>query len=362
MKRWMIYLAAALLVTAGALIRMKRQNSPASVETAASAQNRENAAASKGSDKLIAALGRVEPVSEEIKIGAEISGKLKSVMVEEGDRVGRGRIIAVLEDGDYRARLASAEAVLAQKEAEFRRTVNGAREQERREARAAIEEAEAMMLNAETEMERRRSLHRTGDIAREEVERAERQFQVARARRDASVERHSFVDAKAREEDVARARAEIELAKARIAEARAMLDKTIVRSPIAGVILRKHLKTGESVMSSPAGASQPIVTLADASVLRVRVEVDEVDVGKLAVGQRAYVTADAYGDRKFAGRVVRIGQVLGRKNVRTDEPAEKVDTKILETLIELEPESDLKLGLRVNAFISLDQLNGANRD
>ena len=94
--------------------------------------------------------------------------------------------------------------------------------------------------------------------------------------------------------------------------------------------------------------------MADVTILRVRADVDETDVGKVRLGQRAYVTADAYGDRKFWGRVRRIGQVLGKKRVRTDEPTERVDTKILETLIELDRGQRLHLGLRVNSFILLD--------
>lgn len=352
MKKRIVYAGVILVLLSTAVFWGISAERTRPKETASATQA---AAPADTAKKVITAPGRVEPVSEEIRINAEITGKLKSVPVEEGDRVRRGQIIAVLEDADFRARLASAEARLQQKEAELRRTVNGARDQERREAFAAIRESEATMLNAKNEMERRRSLHRTGDIAREEVERAERQFEVATARYEAARQRHSFVDAAAREEDVARAQAEIELARAQIAEARAMLDKTVVRSPLDGVILRKHLKTGESAMSSQVGASQPIVTLADSSVLRVRVDVDEVDVARLQVGQAAYVTADAFGDRRFAGKVVRIGQVLGRKNVRTDDPAEKVDTKILETLIELDAGNSLPLGLRVNAYISLDE-------
>jgi HlyD family secretion protein len=95
----------------------------------------------------------------------------------------------------------------------------------------------------------------------------------------------------------------------------------------------------------------PILTLGDRKTLRVRVDVDETDVSKVRVGQRAYVTADAYGKQKFWGKVVRVGQQLGPKNVRTDEPTEKVDTKILETLVELDPASQLPDGLRVDAFI-----------
>lgn len=74
-------------------------------------------------------------------------------------------------------------------------------------------------------------------------------------------------------------------------------------------------------------------------------------MASIAVGQSVHVTAEAYGDKKFTGKVVRIGEILGRKNVRTDEPAERVDTKILETLIELDPGQQIPLGLRVDTFI-----------
>jgi HlyD family secretion protein len=91
--------------------------------------------------------------------------------------------------------------------------------------------------------------------------------------------------------------------------------------------------------------------MADRSRVRVRMDVDESDVAHLRAGQPAYVTADAFGDRRFAGTVVRVGQILGTKNVRTDEPTERVDTKVLETLIELNDGHELPLGLRVQAFI-----------
>ena len=66
----------------------------------------------------------------------------------------------------------------------------------------------------------------------------------------------------------------------------------------------------------------------------------------------AWVTADAYGERRFAGRVIRVGEMLGRKNVHTDDPAEKVDTKVLETLVELDEGTRLPIGLRVDAFLA----------
>jgi len=94
-----------------------------------------------------------------------------------------------------------------------------------------------------------------------------------------------------------------------------------------------------------------VFTVADTRRLRVRVDVDETNIARVTVGQRAWVTADAFADRRFEGTVVRVGSVVGRKNIRTDEPTEKVDTKVLETLIELGRDVRLPVGLRVDAFI-----------
>ncbi|MBI3473951.1 MAG: HlyD family efflux transporter periplasmic adaptor subunit [Candidatus Solibacter usitatus] len=297
---------------------------------------------------VVSAPGRVEPVSEEIQVGAPIAGKLAQVLVEEGDRVRAGQVVAALDNADFRARVAVAEAQLQQAEAVLRRVVNGARDQERREAWAAVQEAEAVLENARAEMTRRRALHQAGDLSRAEAERAEREYRVAQSRYEAAQQRHAFVDAGAREEDRAKAEADVALARARVGEARAILEKTIIRSPIAGQVLRRHFRAGETVSDK---GDIPIVTVGDASVLRVRVEVDESDVARIRAGQPAYVTAEAYGGRRFTGRVVRVGRLLGKKNVRTERPAERIDTKVLETLIELDPGQALPAGLRVDAFI-----------
>jgi len=308
----------------------------------------EPGAAPAGPTVLAAGPGRVEPISEEISVSAQISGKLQAVLIEEGDRVPSGQVIAVLENHEYRARIRSAEAELLVKEAELRKVVNGARSQERREAAATLAEAEAVSENAQLELARRHGLWTDGIISREEADRAERHARVARARVDAARARHALVQADAREEDRARAESDVALARARLDEARAVYDKTFVPAPISGVILRKHRKVGESVSTQ---FDSPILTIADKSTLRVRVDVDEVDVSKIAVGQRAYVTADAFDGVKFWGRVVRVGQVLGRKNILTDEPTERVDTKVLEVLVQLDDGHELPLGLRVQAFI-----------
>jgi len=301
-------------------------------------------------DWIISGPGRVEPYSEDIKLGAELSGKLKRVSVEEGDTVAAGQMLAELENSDYRAQVESAEAEVAQKEAELRKVINGARREERREALASVQEAEAVMNNARTEAERRQQLYAAGVVSREEADQYAKQYEVAKAQYQQKVQSHALVDADAREEDRSMARANLESAKARLDAARALLAKTYVRSPIDGTVLRKHHRGGESV-SNGSTTPDPIFTIGDTHTLRVRVDVDETDVSKLVLGEKAYVTADAYGQQKFRGHVVRIGQELGRKNVRTDEPTEHVDTKILETLIQLDKSVELPVGLRVDSYI-----------
>ena len=328
-------------------------------------------------EKTIAAPGVVEAISEEIEVGAEISGKLRQVLVEEGEQVIQGQTIAILENADFQAQIAAAktnietlrrqkataEARVLQTKTERTRIYNGSRPEERREAWQSYEQTLPNVEQAEREVTRRGKLYESGDVSREEYERAKRDLETAQKRSNAVREKYNVVNADARKDDLAKAEAAILLAEnqtdefdalireaeARVRTTEANLAKTIIRAPITGVVLRKRLKDGESV--SPESQTG-IVTIADVSALRVRVDLDETDVAKVRENQTAYVTADAFGERKFAARVVKIGRILGRKNFRTERPTEKVDTKILEVLLELEPNQELPLGLRVDAFIA----------
>jgi HlyD family secretion protein len=302
-----------------------------------------------GATGRVVAPGRVEPLSEEIEIGVEVPGRIAALHLEEGDAVRKGQLLAELENRDFRARVALAEAELAGARAVMARTRNGSRPGELREARAAVAQAAAVEAQAVRESARREVLANDGVIAREERDRAARDVDVARARLTELGERLALLEAGPRIEEHRRAEAALAAAEASLLDARARLDKTRIVSPVDGTVLRRRLRVGESVTPEVPGTS--LYTVADVSTLRVRVDVDENDVGAIAVGQRAYVTAVAYGNRRFEGRVIRIGRVLGRKNVRTDEPRERVDTKILETLVELDPGANLPIGLRVDATI-----------
>ena len=338
--------AVAFLTTVVLTLRSVRSHSASAVQAASSAQP-------SSQPRLIAGPGRVEPVSEDIKLGSELSGKLKSVNVEEGDHIYRGQVLAILQNDDYRAQVLSAEAEVRAKAATLEKVLNGARAQERSEALSTVRAAQAVMENAEAQKDRYQKLFTAGVVSREESERYAREYNVAKAQYQESVEHHSLVDDHARHEDQAFAQADLQLAQAQLQEARAKYEKTLIKSPIDGTVLRKHHRSGESVSNSST-VPDPILTIGDKEVLRVRMDVDETDVDKVHVGQKAYVTADAYGKQKFWGRVVRVGEQLGPKNVRTDEPTERVDVKILETLVELDKGMQLPVGLRVDTYVVTD--------
>jgi multidrug resistance efflux pump len=232
--------------------------------------------------------------------------------------------------------------------------LNGARPQERKEYFAGMQQAETVETNARSDFDRNQKLFEAGIISREAMDHAQRDITVAEDQYESAKQQYHLVDDRSRSEDIASAKAQLDTARAQLADNDAIYAKTFLRAPFDGTILRKHHRTGESITNSSVTAD-PVFTMGDVASLRVRVDVDETDVSRVADGQRVYVTAQAYPGRKFWGHVTRVAGQLGHKNLRTDEPKEKVDTKILETLVQMDPGTQLPVGLRVDAYIQIAQ-------
>ena len=156
-------------------------------------------------------------------------------------------------------------------------------------------------------------------------------------------------EAGSRLEDISFQRARVIAAEARVLQAQATVDRLVIRAPIDGEILQVKVREGE--LYSFTG-TEPLLVMGDTSKLRVRMDVDERDIARVAVGNPSWVTADAFGATKFVGQVTEIGRRFGRKNIRTDDPTEKNDTKVLEVVIALEGHSQLVPGQRVTSFIT----------
>ena len=191
-------------------------------------------------------------------------------------------------------------------------------------------------------------LARSGVASRQSLDQIQSMLNVAEAKHAATKAAVALVNAAARAEDVAIAQANLALAKSNLEEQRALFAKTQLRAPIDGMVLRRYLRTGEVTSVQPP---TPVLQVGDTRQLRVRAEIDETDIGRIAVGQRAWITVDAYSAQRFAGVVSRISQRLGRKTVRTDNPTEKLDTRVLEVMIDLEPKVRMPVGLRVDVIV-----------
>jgi multidrug resistance efflux pump len=152
-----------------------------------------------------------------------------------------------------------------------------------------------------------------------------------------------------RPEDVLSAQARAAAARARRDQAKAALERLVVRAPIAGEVLQVRYRPGEYYV--PGGA-EALVVMGDTTKLTVRMDVDERDIARVRDKAAAYVSADAFGDRRFTGHVSEIGRRMGRKNVRTDDPTERRDTKILEVVLDLDATDGLVPGQRVVAHIT----------
>jgi HlyD family secretion protein len=334
---------AFLLMALGAIIAVlvSRLSLPKTVAIASTL----GPAKTSESEVTLASSGRVEGSSETTLVGAAADGVLGAVLVREGEKVQRGSVIANIQCADLGSVL---DVTLAEAEAAIQaraRLIIGSRDEERRMAAQKTQAALAVLEQMQRQFTRMQNLAAKDAVATVAVDESRRNHDVAVADLKTAEQNEQLVNAPPMAEDLRRADANARAAKEQVAVARERVDKCTVRAPIDGTILRVFARSGESFSTL---APRPIVSMANLSRKRVRAEIDERDIGKISVGQRVIISADAYGSREFAGTVERVATVMGRKTVESGDPAEKSDRDILEALIGLDAEaSALPVGLRV---------------
>jgi HlyD family secretion protein len=296
----------------------------------------------------VAGNGVVEPADREVRVAAAVAGRVAEVRVREGDRVAAGDVLLLLEQDVEAAAAQAATADVAAARAELDRLRAGARSQDidaaRHEAAAARERA-AQTADA---LRRTDELAAAGHAAPDALERARRQAAADAETASQAEARLRLLQAGTRAEEVAAADARLQAALAREAEAQARLAQRTVRAPSAGEILQLFVRPGEH--QQPGGAD-PLVILGDTSALRVRMDLDERDLGRVLPNAAARVRAVAFPGQDFPARVVEVGRRMGRKNLRTDDPVERNDTKVLEIVLTLDGSTPLVVGQRVVVYV-----------
>ncbi len=299
--------------------------------------------------ELVAGNGVVEPAQRETKVAAEVPGRIEQLAVKEGDFVRAGAELVRLAGASETAALAAAEAELAAAKVDYMRVTRGQRHED---IDAAIADADAAQARSDLSsgvLLRNEQLAKDGAVTADELDRLRRQAAADRSLYRLSDARRRAAVTGSRKEDILAARARFQAAAARRTQAQAVLNRLTVRAPLDGEILQIKYRVGEYY--SP-GNPDPLLTLGDTHKLRVRMDVDERDIGKIKLGAAAFVTADAFPGIKFSGTVLEVGRRMGRKNIRTDDPTERIDTKILEVIIDLGHPAQLIPGLRVVSYLT----------
>ena len=367
--------------------------------------------AGKAPDNRLVISGNIE--LDEVNIAFKTAGRLTERTVDEGDGVKKGQVVARLDRDQLMAQrereaagLAASESQLLQAqtavelqraslaadietrqadlqsmEARLAELRNGARPQEKLDARAAVDAAASELDRARKDWERAQTLHKNDDISTAQFDQYRNRFenaqamlkqaqerealvlagprveqvnaqrgQVARAQGSVKMAEANALELKRREQEVATRRAEIARSKANLALIDSQLADTTAVSPVDGLVLMKAVDVGEVVAPGTT-----IVTVGDIDHPWLRGYVNETDLGKVKIGSKVRVTTDTYPGRVYNGRVSFIASQaeFTPKQIQTQQERVKLVYRIK---IEVEnPGRELKSNMPADADILLGQ-------
>jgi HlyD family secretion protein len=273
-------------------------------------------------DGAVGGAGLIEPKDRPVSLSAEVSGVVDAVSVVEGQQVQAGDLLLSLRAGPVRADLEAAEA--------DERAARGATSP--RPAPTPTPRRPASASSTET-ARRNQALFDKGVASADERDRAAR---TAESDQQAARAASSRAD---------QARSRLAAATARKLQAEQRLAQLEIRAPSAGEVLQVLVRPGESV--SPGAAA---VVVGDTQKLRARLDIDERDAVGVKAGRAARVRIEGM-TAEYAATVVDVGRRVGRKNVRTDDPTDRLDARFVEVVVELDEVPEVPIGIRVNGYL-----------
>lgn len=336
--------------------------------------------------KTVTALGRLEPSGEIIQVSVSSSSegdRLEELLVQQGDNIQKGDVIAVLDSRDrLAAALDQAQEQVRVAEANLAKVRAGAKTGEIRAQQATIARIEvesrndimaqnatvsrikAELNNAEVEYQRYQNLYQDGAISASEKDSkyltlatAKEQLAEAQANlnRLKSSQQEQIAEAKAtldkiaevRPVDIAVAEAEVRHTQAAVKTAQAELERAYIKSPQPGTVIKILTRPGEVVSSN-----EGLVRIGQTNQMYAVAEVYESDIGKVKLGQKVTVSSSAITE-KLTGTVERIGLEVERQEVVNTDPTANIDAKVVEVKVKLDPESSEKVAGLTNLLVNV---------
>ncbi|MDP6579817.1 MAG: efflux RND transporter periplasmic adaptor subunit [Vicinamibacterales bacterium] len=271
-------LIVAILAIGGALVYVNL-----SFERATGPEVEVEAVERRSLEAIVSASGTIVPQLT-VDISADTMGRVTRLEFNEGDRVKRGQFLLEIDPESLRSAVDRGEAALR------------ASRSSQRQLEVAVETARVTLDLARDNLERQENLWELRLVSRETYEQAVTDVALRET------------ELRAREVDVATQIERISQEVANLESARYELTKVTITSPFAGVVTRRNIEAGETVVvGTMNNAGTVLATIADLSVIEAEVEVDETDIPSIELGQWTEVTIDALPDRSFSGIVTEIG-------------------------------------------------------
>jgi HlyD family secretion protein len=288
--------------------------------------------------------GTIEAV--EVDVMPEVTGRILSRPVDQGDVIKTGDVIARIDAEPYHIALNETEAALAEAKAKLAQLLSGYRREEIAQATHALDAAAAQLTQAEARVTRIEELQDQKIATADDLDVARRDRDVAKARRESAQAQLALLVRGYRREEIDQAMAEVSRLDAVRDQRRLELERTILRSPVAGTVTEKLQEPGEY-----AKPGSPIVSVADLVSLYTWVYLAETDLPKVTIGEPVAVRVDGLPGRDFPGKVVYISKVaeFTPKNVQTVQ--DRVQLVFGVKVAVPNPGGELKVGLPADVIL-----------
>lgn len=268
-------------------------------------------AAGTDSDIALQAKGYII-AAHQILVSPKVSGQILTLDIEEGRRVQKGDVLAVIESTDYQADFDRAKAAVRLAAAKLEELENGPRKQEISQAKAELERIQVQVDQLKTQYEREKELIKKESVTQQQFEETESRYFAAQRQVDSLRAALSLLEEGTRPEQIEAARADLERARAEAVRAEWQLGNCTITAPISGTILKKNAEEGNLVNPIAFNGSFSLCELADLSDLEVELNIQERDVSTIFKGQKCRVNAEAYPDRTYEGYVSRLMPIADR--------------------------------------------------
>ncbi len=302
----------------------------------------------------ITANGTIQPELL-INVSPKSTGRLKSLLVKQGDRVVAGQILAYMDDSNLQGQLTQAQGQLAAAEANLQKVENGNRPQEIGQAKANLRSAQANLRQLELNFSQNQSLFTAGAINARDFETSRSTRDAARAQVVQAQQALSLQETGSRPEDIAQAEAQVITAQGALQSVQVQVEDTVIKAPFSGTVSRKYADPGAFVSPSTSGSSVSSSTtssiLALASNNQVVANVAEVNIAMVKLGQVVTIQADAYPGRTFKGKV---SEISPQSTVLQNVTSFEVKVSILS-----DTKQELRAGMNVNTEFKVGQLNNS---